>query len=75
MDSRSLSDLCEKIFPMNWLTMPCVFWLVSCCRGRSNVEKKKSLVRSVSVMHIYNPLSQQEEDRIDKRFAEAVDML
>ena len=32
-------------------------------------------MRSDSVIRVYNPLSRQEEDRIDERFAEAVDML
>ena len=38
-------------------------------------RREEETTRSGSVMLIYNPFSQQEEDRIDERFAEAVDML
>ena len=36
---------------------------------------EEETTRSGSVMWIYNPLSQQEEDRIDERLVEAVDTL
>ena len=38
-------------------------------------RREEQTMRSGSVMLIYNIFSQQEEDRIDERFAEAVDML
>ena len=37
-------------------------------------RREEETARSGSVMLIYNPLLQQEEDRIDERFAETVDM-
>ena len=37
-------------------------------------RREEETTRSGSVMRIYNPLLQQEEDRTDERFAEAVDM-
>ena len=37
-------------------------------------RREEETTRSGSVMRIYNPLLQQEEDRIDERFAEAVHM-
>ena len=38
-------------------------------------HRQKETTEFGMVMRIYNPLSQQEEENIDERFAEAVDML
>ena len=38
-------------------------------------RREEETTRSGLVIRIYNPLSQHEEDRIDERLADAVDML
>ena len=74
MEKRSLSDFCGEIFPKNLanyavrlLAREQLLWRIQC--------REEETTRSGLVMRIYNLLSQQEEGRIDERFAEVVDML
>ena len=69
---RPLLDLCGEIFPKNWLTVRLLarqqlLWWIQ--------RREEETTRSGLVMQIYNLLSQQEDERIDERFAEVVDML